>query len=125
MDDAIVASGKDCHRIRRRCDAQHCLVRLSNSFLVSATRTLLSGMGLEVGVGGNAAAIRGRDDRPSVARPDDGRYGGCVAAKADDFFAGLDVPNFDFPVGSPTDDLRRIGVEGYAQHLRRVAFEPG
>ena len=76
MDNAIVASRKDRLRVSRGRNAQHGLIRISDLFLVATTRALLSRVRFEIGVGGNAAAIRGRDDDPSVAWPGDGRYGG-------------------------------------------------
>ena len=76
MDNAIVASRKDRLRVRRRRDAQHGFICISDLFLLATTRTLLPRVRFEIGVGGNAAAIRGRDDNFSVAWPGEGRYGG-------------------------------------------------
>ena len=76
MDKAIVASRKNRFPVRRRRNAQNGLIRIANLFLIATTRTLLSGVDLEIGVGGNDAAIRGRENNLSVAWPGDGRHAG-------------------------------------------------
>ena len=48
-----------------------------------------------------------------------------MAPEADDFLAGLGIPDLDLLVGAAADDLRCVGVERDAQHLRGVALEPG
>ena len=118
-------SRSDLLPIRRDGQAEHRRLQLCDPAMLSRCRTLLPGVGLELGVAVDGSPIGGRPHRGTVFRPNHGRDRRHRISQSDDLLPRGDIPDLELTVGPSTDHLSGVGIEGGGDHLGTMPFEDG